>query len=46
MTSVDIEVEGDTYGQEIDYSKWIINHAELHKQDMINYSFVTLNRRK
>ena len=46
MTSVDINVDGDTHGPEIDYTKWIITNAKQHKQDMIDYSFVTLNRRK
>lgn len=46
LTSLHINVEGDTYAPDIDYTKWIINKATIHKHEEIEYSFVTLNRRK
>lgn len=46
LTSLHINVEGDTYAPDIDYTKWIINKASIHNHEEIEYSFATLNRRK
>jgi dihydrofolate reductase len=45
MTSLNINVEGDTYGPYIDYKEWIIKDATMHQFENIEYSFTTIVRR-